>query len=326
MLDTAIGGPTDARTDFFQAQRVATEALALDVKIGSLHLGSPVMPASGCFGPELAQMFPVETLGAAVTKTVFAHARGGNSGPRVGEFENEMVNSVGIPSEGPEGYLKNLHPKYVELGLPVIISVGGLGVRDYARVISNLGDAGDAFELNVSCPNLEAGGTEIGADPAAIFQATSLARAETAKALIVKLAPMVSSIAECAKAAEDAGADGVCVANSIPCLVLDPVRLKPSLGNEYGGLTGTSLRPIILRLVRQCAEAVSIPIIGCGGVRTAQDALEYFALGASAVQVGTATFSTPHSAVTINSALIEMCRSAGAESLVDLVMTLQGNL
>lgn len=318
MLGTATDQHSDARTEFFQAHRDAA-AVSLRVKIGSLTLESPVMPASGCFGPELAPLLPMENLGAAVTKTVFAHARGGNRGPRVGEVDHAMVNSVGIPSAGPDGYLKSLHPQYLGLGLPVIISVGGLAVRDYAEVIHALGDAGDAFELNVSCPNLEAGGTEIGADPKAIFNATSRARELTCKPLIVKLAPMVSSIGECAKAAQDAGADAVCVANSIPCLVIDPVRLTPLLGNEYGGLTGSILRPVILRLVSQCKEAVSVPIIGCGGIRSTDDALEYFSVGANAVQVGTATFSAPSTAARISLELKERCKNSRAESLEMLI-------
>lgn len=290
----------------------------LSTPIGSLTLANPVMPASGCFGPELAPMMACEQLGAVVTKTVFAEARGGNPSHRLSEIPSGMINSVGIPSHGPAGYLARLHPGYRRLGAPVIISVGGHRESDYAPIVAVLSDAADAFELNVSCPNLDADGRDIGSDPAAITAVVSQARRETALPLIVKLPPMVASIAECAQAAEAAGADAVCVSNSIPVLALDDRTRRPILGNVVGGLTGPSIKPIVQRLVWQSARAVGIPVIACGGVMTADDALDYISLGASAVQVGTLTFSRPSAMVDIVHELHDRLAVHGARRLQEL--------
>lgn len=181
------------------------------VHMGSLELVNPVMPASGCFGPELGALIPVHELGAVVTKTVFAHPRGGNAPHRLTETKAGMVNSVGIPSEGPHGYIQRRHSAYRAFGIPVIISVGGHRTGEYATVVSALAEAGDAYELNVSCPNLDHEGTEIGADPFAIEETVRSTRRVTNRPLIVKLPAMTASIADCARAAEAAGADAVCV-------------------------------------------------------------------------------------------------------------------
>jgi len=280
------------------------------VSIGALELASPVMPASGCFGPELGRLIPVRELGAVVTKTVFAEPRGGNPPHRLTEIPAGMVNSVGIPSEGPEGYLRHLHPEYRSLGVPVIVSVGGHRTGEYARVLSVLADAGDAYELNVSCPNLDSEGVDIGADPRAIEDAVGAARRATGRPLIVKLPAMTSSIADCARAAEASGADAVCVSNSVPVLAIDPRDGRPALGNTIGGLSGATIRPLVSRLVWLTARAVDIPVIACGGIGSARDALDYFGLGAAAVQVGTASFARPWAMVEIARALTEDARPA----------------
>lgn len=309
----------DKRQAFFAASGADNSTVDLSTSIGSLLLASPVMPASGCFGPELSPLLPIGELGATVTKTVFASSRLGNAAPRVSEIPAGMVNSVGIPSLGPEWYLANLHAKYLDLGIPTIISVGGHRPQEFAEVVERLQGAGSAYEINVSCPNLDANGIEIGSDPNAIHDVVTRVRACTDLPLIVKLAPMVASISDCALAAEAAGADAVCVANSIPCLPIDPKVLTPLLGNEIGGLTGPAMRPVILRLVRQCAQHIKIPIIGCGGVVTASDALEYFAVGASSVQVGTATLSAPSAMAQIARDLRRLCEASNVASLEELI-------
>lgn len=291
----------------------------LSVRIGSLVLNNPVMPASGCFGPELAPLLACQRLGAVVTKTVFAEARGGNAPHRLSEIPAGMINSVGIPSLGPTGYLQSLHPAYRALGTSVIVSVGGHREGDYAPVVAELGNAADAYELNVSCPNLDADGRDIGSDPSAIMTVVAQTRRETDRPLIVKLPPMVASIAECAGAAEAAGADAVCVSNSLPVLALDERTRRPILGNVVGGLTGPSIKPIVQRLVWQSARAVRIPVVACGGIMTADDALDYMSLGASAVQVGTATFSRPSSMVDIVDELRSRVIANGARGLDELV-------
>lgn len=290
-------GHADAREAFFAARPGGDGTLA--ATIGSLSLKNPVMPASGCFGPELGRLIPACELGAAVTKTVFRDPRSGNPPHRVTEVPAGMINSVGIPSQGPAGFLGTLYGQYQELGVPVIISVGAHRPAGYAATIRELAGAGDAYELNVSCPNLDRDGMEIGTDPAAIAAAVAGARRATGLPLIVKLSPMVTSIADCATAAQDAGADAVCVCNSIPVLPLDRRTRAPVLGNTIGGLSGPAIKPIVLRLVWLTARAVQIPVIACGGIETAADALEYMSLGAAAVQIGTASFARPFAAVEI---------------------------
>ncbi|TFC00838.1 dihydroorotate dehydrogenase [Cryobacterium mannosilyticum] len=313
--------PTDAREAFFAARRAIPSSVDLSVRIGALTLANPVMPASGCFGPALGRLIPAGELGAVVTKTVFGSPRGGNPAHRLTEIRAGMVNSVGIPSRGASGYLAELHPRYLALGVPVIISVGGHRPGEYAPVITDLRGAGDAYELNVSCPNLDRLGTDIGSDPDAISAVVRAARESTDKPLIVKLPVLASSIAECALAAQEAGADALCVANSIPALPLQPYTRSPALGNVIGGLSGPSIRPIVLRLVWLASRAVQIPVIACGGIETADDALDYFSVGARAVQVGTANFGRPFAMVEIVRALQERCADdevAGIRDLIDL--------
>lgn len=292
-----VNAHADAREAFFSAR--PDEGRALAVTIGSLTMKNPVMPASGCFGPELGRLIPAYELGATVTKTVFHDCRSGNPPHRVTEVPAGMINSVGIPSQGPTGYLDKLHGEYQQLGVPVIISVGAHHPAGYADTIRELAGAGDGYELNVSCPNLDHNGMEIGTDPTAIAAAVAGARRATGLPLIVKLTPMVASIADCAIAAQDAGADAVCVCNSVPVLALDPMTRHPVLGNVIGGLSGPAIKPIVLRLVWLTAQAVQIPVIACGGIETAEDALEYMSVGATAVQVGTASFARPFAAVEV---------------------------
>ncbi|WP_223690518.1 dihydroorotate dehydrogenase [Leifsonia poae] len=301
-----------SRSDFFAAAGTPTDAVDLSVTIGGVRFANPVMPASGCFGPELGRLIPVEELGAVVTKTVFAEPRGGNPAHRLTELAAGMVNSVGIPSEGPAGYLRRLHPRYEELGVPVVISVGGHRTPEYADIIRELDGAGTAYELNVSCPNLDSEGTDIGSDPSAIESAVGAARAATTKPLIVKLPAMMSSVADCARAAEAAGADAICVSNSIPVLAIDPRTRRPAIGNTIGGLTGPNIRPIVSRLVWLSARSVAIPVVACGGIQTAEDALDYLSLGAAAVQIGTANFARPWVMVEIARRLSVLSPKLGA--------------
>lgn len=308
-----------SRREFFDARPQTT--VDLSVTIGGVTFRNPVMPASGCFGPELGRMIPSEELGAAVTKTVFHDTRGGNTVHRLTEIDAGMVNSVGIPSRGPEGYLEHLHPLYEALHTPTIISVGGHRPHEYAPLVQQLASAGAAYELNVSCPNLDRDGTDIGSDPALVLEVVRAVRAVTDKPLIVKLPPMVASIAECAIAAQEGGADAVCVSNSIPSLPIDRSSRRPALGNVIGGLSGPAIRPIVTRLVWQASRAIEIPVIACGGIESADDALDYFSVGASAVQVGTASFARPYAMVAIARELQQRCAEAGVSSIAELLNT-----
>jgi dihydroorotate dehydrogenase (NAD+) catalytic subunit len=307
----------DSRARFFEAE--PEFGGNLEVKLGDLVLRNPVMPASGCFGPELGRLVPSGELGAAVTKTVFHDSRGGNPSHRLTEIEAGMVNSVGIPSRGPGGYLEHLHPQYEKLDTPTIISVGGHRVGEYAPIVEQLRGAGAGYELNVSCPNLDSDGTDIGADPNAVLEVVQQVRRVTDKPLIVKLPAMVASIAECAIAAERGGADAVSVSNSIPSLPIDRTSRRPALGNVIGGLSGPAIRPIVTRLVWLSSRAVAIPVIACGGIETADDVLDYFSVGARAVQVGTANFARPHAMVQIVRELHRRCAEAGVSTLTELL-------
>lgn len=265
------------------------------VRIGRLELPNPVMPASGCFGPELAQLMSLNELGAVVTKTIFAGERPGNAAHRLAEVEDGMLNSVGIPSPGIDRFRAQILPAYRRLGPPVIVSIGGLSVQEYFDVAAGLADdAFDAIEINVSCPNLGHGGLEIGSDPRTIEAVTRGVRERAeGRPVIVKLTPNATSVPELGQAAEAAGADALTVANTLVGMSIDRQTHRPTLGNIVGGLSGPAVRPVILRMVWQTALAVEIPVIACGGVSNAQHVVEYLMVGASAVQVGTATFTRP---------------------------------
>ncbi|MGB4136965.1 MAG: dihydroorotate dehydrogenase [Microbacterium sp.] len=306
------------RREFFAAR--PSSPVDLRTSIGDLVLRNPVMPASGCFGPELGRMIPTSEIGATVTKTVFEGERGGNPSHRLTETETGMVNSVGIPSRGPHGYLEHLHPQYEGLDAPTIISVGGHRVDEYAPLVEQLAGAGAAYELNVSCPNLDRDGEDIGADPEAVREVLRRVGRVTDKPLIVKLPPMVASIAACAAAAEDAGAAGIVVSNSMPVLALERPSRRPALGNVIGGLSGPAIRPIVTRLVWQAAAAVDIPVIACGGIEDADDVLDYLSVGAAAVQVGTASFARPYVMVEIVRELHRRCEIAEVPDLAGLLL------
>lgn len=304
----------EANSEMISSKDNSLSSGRLSFNIGSLSLRTPLMPASGCFGPELGRLIPIEEIGAVVTKTIFAEKRSGNPSNRISEVYSGMVNSVGIPSIGLKGFLEILEPQYRLLPAPTIISIGGFSASDFSYLAEALSESADAFELNVSCPNLEQVGKEIGNDPDLIHQVVLATRNVSDRPLIVKLSPMVTSISECALAAEEAGADALCVSNSIPCLPIDSKSWRPMLGNGVGGLSGPAVKPIILRLVRQVYEAVSIPVIGCGGIVELSDVFEYMAAGASATQVGTSNFSRPLSMIEIARELDLWCTNNGIVS------------
>jgi dihydroorotate dehydrogenase (NAD+) catalytic subunit len=296
----------------------------LAVRLGGLELANPVMPASGCFGPELAPLIPLHRLGAVVTKTVFAAVRSGNPAHRLAEVPTGMLNAVGIPSPGIDGFRTRVLPAYRSTGAPVIVSLGGLAVTDYFHVAEALaGESFAAFEINVSCPNLEHGGLEVGADPHAVEAVTRGVRERAPGVpIITKLTPNVSSVPELARAAEAGGADAVTVANTFVALSVDLDSRAPALGNTTGGLSGPGVKPLVLRLVHQVSRAVRIPVVGCGGVRTAEDVAEYLVAGACAVQVGTATFTRPSTMTEILDDLPDVLDRLHADRATDLVGTL----
>jgi dihydroorotate dehydrogenase (NAD+) catalytic subunit len=321
MGEGLTGAVIDDRDRHFAAGMDASVDLA--VQLGDLSLANPVMPASGCFGPELGPLLPVRDLGAVVTKTLFAERRSGNPAHRVTESFHGMLNSVGIPSPGTRKFTEQVLPQYRAFGVPVVVSVGGLTVEEYWQVVDELGDAPmDALEVNVSCPNLERGGLAIGTDPTLVERVVMGVAARSNVPLLVKLPADVTRVGEIAQAAEAAGAAAVTVCNSFPGMAVDVHSRAAALGNGIGGLTGPAIKPLALRLVWQAAEAVSIPVIGCGGITSARDVVEFLLVGASAVQVGTATFTRPYAMSEIARDLPALCTALGVGGLNELIGTL----
>ena len=289
------------------------------VSIGSLALKNPVMPASGCFAHEYADAMDLSRLGAVVTKSVTPKRRIGNPVPRVAETESGMLNSIGIPSSGLLYYVDKILPHYQGLAVPLIASVSADTADEFAAACEALSVPGvAAIEANISCPNLEADGRAFAMSSADTHRAISEIKRHARVPIWAKLTPNVTDIAEIARAAEAAGADALVVANTLLGMAIDPQTRKPKLGNVMGGLSGPAVRPVIVRMVFQCARAVKIPIIGCGGIMQAADAVEYLLAGAGAVQVGTASFLDPAAMLAVIDGLDAYCESHGVARVADL--------
>ena len=272
----------------------------LRVNVGGLHLQNPIMPASGTFGDGLDGVLDFERLGALVTKTVTRELRTGNPVPRVAETSSGMINSIGIPSDGIPYFISTALPYYRHYRTPLVVSISAPTVEGFADLAAELTrDGVAAIEANISCPNLEEDGRAFAMSTQATEAVVRRLRAATPLPLWVKLTPNVGEIADIARAAEAAGADALVVANTILAMAIDVETFLPRVGNVMGGLSGPAIKPIIMRQVFQCARAVRIPIVGCGGIMTAADAVEYLLAGATAVQVGTASFIHPGAMTTI---------------------------
>lgn len=289
----------------------------LAVRIGSLELANPVMPASGCFGPELGDLIDLNQLGALVTKTVFYHPRSGNPAPRLYEVSGAVLNSVGIPSRGVEAFLREALPRYTAWRPPVIVSIGGLTPGEYFDLAERLTDVPGiaALEVNVSCPNLEAGGLEIGAEPKLVEKVIQGVVDRVRLPVISKLTPNVTSIADIARASEAGGASAISAINTLMGMTIDVRSGVSRLGTQTGGLSCPATKAIALRMVWQVAGAVSLPVIGIGGICTAEDALEFLAVGAAAVQIGTATFTRPDTMLKV---LADLRMWLSAEGVLDI--------
>ncbi len=303
----------------------ATVEPRMAVGIGALELANPVMPASGCFGPELGAVIDLNRLGALVTKTVFYKRRSGNPAHRLAETHGGMLNSVGIPSRGVDAFLADILPQYTGWQPPTIVSLGGLAVSEYFVLAERLADVPGiaAFELNVSCPNLEAGGLEIGSNPRLVERVVRGVVDRSRIPVISKLTPNVTSIADIARASEAGGASAVSAINAIVGMAIDLRTRQTQIGNVTGGLTGPATKPLALRMVWQVARAVSIPVIGIGGIATAEDALEFMVAGATAVQVGTATFTRPDAMLRILDGMRAWLQAERVDDVRDIVGTLR---
>lgn len=267
----------------------------LNVNIGSLQLENPIMPASGAFGFEMEEVLDFNRLGAIVPKSITKYPRGGNATPRVCEVNGGMMNSIGIQSKGIERYLNEILPEYDRFEAPVIASISADSVEEYAEMAEIIGNVPgvSGLEINISCPNLKGDGEAFGMNADVSHELVKLVKSVTDQPIIPKLTPNVTSIQEIAIACEEAGADGLNVANTILAMAIDIHSREPKIGNVLGGISGPAVKPIIVRLIYQVSQVCSIPIIGCGGVMNAEDAIEMILAGATAVQVGTASFVNP---------------------------------
>lgn len=283
----------------------------LSVTLGAVTLPNPVMPASGTFAASYGRVYDLGRLGALVPKTVMPNRRPGHPPNRIAETAGGLLNAVGIPSVGIDAFITDVLPAYRGWGAPVVVSVSADTAAGFADLVARLADEGvTAVELNLSCPNLEEGGRSFALDPAATAEVVAACRG-SALPLWSKLSPNAENVVAVAKAAVEAGSDALILANTMTGLALKRDG-RPALANRTGGLSGAPLKPINLRCLWQVAEAMpAVPLIGCGGIAGLQDALDYMAAGASAVAVGTATFSRPLTMLNLIDALAAHCAARG---------------
>lgn len=305
----------------------STDGVDLSVRLGPLTLRNPVMTASGTFGSgrDYADLVDISRLGALVTKGVSLEPWAGNPSPRIAETPSGMLNSIGLQNAGLDAFVANDLAWLAPQDVPVIVNVHGHSAEDFARICERLDaeDAVDAFELNVSCPNVDAGGMAFGTTCEGVTAVTEAARRMTGKPIIVKLSPNVTDIVSIAKAAEAAGADVVSLINTLLGMAIDVDTFRPKLGRVVGGLSGPAVKPVALRMVWQVANALFVPVVGMGGILDATDAVEFMLAGASAVAVGTATFVDPAAANHIVEGLGEFCRRRGIARAADLTGALE---
>ena len=292
-------------------------------RIGALELRNPVMTASGTFGSgrEYADFFGLSRLGAIVTKGVSLEPWAGNDSPRIAETPSGMLNSIGLQNPGAEAFCASDLPWLATQDVPVIVNLVGHSVAEYRAVAERLDaeSAIAAFELNISCPNVDAGGMAFGTSCPAAAEVVRAVREATTKTLIVKLSPNVTDIAEIARAVEAEGADAVSLINTLLGMVIDTRTFRPALARGVGGLSGPAIRPVAVRMVWQVARAISVPVIGMGGIMGAEDAAEFMLAGAAAVAVGTANFVDPVATVSIVDGLARLCAERGIDRVADLV-------
>jgi dihydroorotate dehydrogenase (NAD+) catalytic subunit len=310
---------------------------SLSVIAAGLTFQNPIVIASGVagYGRELEGVTNIDRLGGFVTKAVSVEPRKGNAAMRVAEIRGGMINAVGLANPGLDA-VRTQHLPWLASHLPnarKLVNVVGNTVEDYARVVgtlelsSGLSSGGtngiDAFELNLSCPNVKHGGLEFGADPASMRAVITAARAETSRPLFVKLSPTLPNIADSARQAVDAGADGLTLVNTIPGMLIDVEHRRPRLGFGTGGVSGAAILPVGVLATWRASRAVKVPIIGIGGVTSAEDALQYIMAGASLVGVGTAAFRDPRAPERIVRGLRRWCKRHGVKSIAELVGTLE---
>ncbi len=297
----------------------------LEVNIGRLRLKNPVMTASGTFGygEEYAEFFDLGRLGAVVVKGLSLKPKEGNPPPRLVETASGMLNSIGLQNIGIERFIREKLPFLKTYDTAVIVNFFGDSVEEYATAAAMLsGQEGiHGLEMNISCPNKQAGWCIFGTDPKVTFEVVGAVRKRTALPLIVKLSPNVTDISVMARAAVEAGADALSLINTITGMAIDIKTRRPKLANITGGLSGPAIKPVALRMVYEVYKAVKVPLIGMGGIMSAEDALEFVVAGASAVAVGTANFVSPLATIEILDGIIDFMRREGIEDIGSLTGT-----
>lgn len=288
-----------------------------------LLLANPVMTASGTwgYGTEESHLFDIQKLGAVVCKGTTLEPREGNPQPRLVETASGLLNSIGLENIGVEALIEEKAPIWAGWRVPVIVNIAGETVDEYAQVASRLeGIAGiSGLEVNISCPNVKAGGAEFGANPDSAAEVTAAVRKATSLPMLVKLTPNTSDITQVAVAVAQAGADAVSLINTLKGMAIDIIRRRPLLGNITGGLSGPAIKPVALYMVYAVTGAVDIPVVGCGGITTASDALEFIMAGASAIQVGTASFANPRAPLDILEGIEQFMKKEGIDNIAELI-------
>ena len=299
-------------------------AVKLQVNLGGLVMPNPVTDASGTFaaGREYADFVDVSRMGAVTTKGVSLHGWEGNDSPRIAETPSGMLNSIGLQNPGVAHLYEVDLPWIKEQGVPAIVNVSGHSIEEYVSVIEALEEDGTA-EINISCPNVDAGGLTFGTHVPSVTAVVSACREAAKRPMIVKLSPNVTDIAEIARAAEAAGADAISLINTLLGMAIDAKTRRPKLARVVGGLSGPAVKPVALRMVWQCHRAVEVPILGMGGIMTGEDAVEFMLAGATAVAVGTANFTSPHAENDVLDGIIEYCERYGVEDVNELIGGLQ---
>ncbi|MDR1916720.1 MAG: dihydroorotate dehydrogenase [Synergistaceae bacterium] len=270
--------------------------MTLETELCGVLLKNPMIAASGTFGfgEEYSELYDISCWGAISVKGLTNRPRSGNPPHRIAETASGMLNSVGLENPGVDAFMRNELPRLARQGIPIIANVAGSTIDDYRESVGKLSDSPvSIIELNISCPNVREGGVQFGTSPERVREVTSAVRSCTSKPLMIKLSPNVSDISEIARAAEDAGADAISLINTITGMAIDAKTRRPILANVTGGLSGPAIKPVALRMVWQAAAAVSIPIVGMGGIMNADDVAQFMLAGARAVMIGTANIVDP---------------------------------
>ena len=302
-------------------------AVNLEVNLGGLIMKNPVTCASGTFasGHEYADFVDVARLGAVTTKGVSLNGWTGNPTPRIAETPSGMLNSIGLQNPGVQTLMERDVPWLKEQNATVIVNVSGHSLTEYVQVVEALEtcDGVDAYEINISCPNVDSGGLTFGTDPEAVNAVVSECRKRTKRPLIVKLTPNVTDITVIAKTAEAAGADALSLINTLLGMAIDPYKRATILARKVGGLSGPAVKPVALRLVWETHNAVSIPLLGMGGITNGLDAVEFMLAGATAVAVGTANFMNPHATIDVIEGITSYCEEQGVQDVNELIGALK---